>query len=228
MHGVPGQKARPLLLTALLALLCAGCMPAIAHGPRVEPGFSGGLIGARSFGPEYIYGDMGDLPALVPPLGLILAYGWAPAPPHGVAAQATLVLPLQADVYVQFPEAYLDPLQAGFGATVAIANFTPYLQLGRIDDGGSGIYTTQALVLEVDEPPMWLGSLAYQLRKQHATVHLFGTGGIDVRPCGENFRCRSAERRTLLVAGVALQFHRASSQRSSGISRKSSASRIGQ
>src|SRR5687767_4419003 len=101
------------VLVAAVCIFSSACIPAVNHGPQVEPGWNGGLTASYPMGPNYGGGDWGHW--LYGPTGLNLSHGWRGTPDGGalllgVHAPATMaLLPAifsdlaQADAYYQLP-----------------------------------------------------------------------------------------------------------------------------
>src|SRR5262245_52495590 len=73
-----------------------GCVPTVAHGPRVTPGLSGGLSASYPFGPRYSQGDWGAQPFMFGPAGVNLSHGWRNADADDGAFQLGMHIPVMA------------------------------------------------------------------------------------------------------------------------------------
>lgn len=215
---------------AALALLpvAAACMPAVAHGPRVEPGLQGGVTASLPFGPRYGTGDWGDQPFLFGPAGVNLGYGWGSGRPEKPAVYLGTHVPVpafpavQADLYVQAPPRALGAFDGGLGVNASAFHVAPYLQLGLLGEGGSGLYTVQSVdfLLQRNETysndlygRLWVGTLAYELRGRKTSTHLFASLGYGWHAEQCVYDCLPAERRSVAAAGVTFSARRAAPPR---------------
>lgn len=206
--------------------LCSACLPAVNHGPQVEPGWNGGLSGAFSVGPEYSSGDYGAMPYFFGPTGFNLAHGWRSTEADRGALLLGLHVPLalalfprgvfelaQADAYYQLPQRYTGSLDAGLGVNLAASHAMPYLQLGEIDANDSGWYMTHGLAKvwpgELSFRPAlgWVPTLAYQIGRPRVTYHAFVTGFLGRESYDSCSQCLDRARYQM-SAGVTFQFHR--------------------
>jgi hypothetical protein len=211
--------------------LSASCMPAILHGPQVDPGLVGGISMSFPSIDQRHFGGVGGDRFLAGPFGINLGHGWRSDQPGGAAVQVGVFVPgvvfvpvlagvelTQADLYVQLPARVTGQLDAGVGVNLAPTHAMPYLQVGRISDEGSGWYTTQGISVMWDQTRYhtndvaalaWLPTVAHQTGRPTRTVHLFVSGGF-----GQQFggcfggRCDADQFRWAVTTGVALQFHR--------------------
>ncbi len=148
-------------LTAAAIGLIAGqaCMPAVLHGPRVEPGLSYGIAASHTAGPTY---PNGDLPSKFAygPVGVNLGYGWISRSDDGLGLRLGLHLPVplvigaQADTYLQLPKRALFGLDGGVGFVLSpvMSEVMPYGQIGVLGASGSGVYATYGIVGRFGEP----------------------------------------------------------------------------
>ena len=157
------------MCVACSALLCAGCLPHVMHGPRIEPdGLSGSLslklghnqeIGEPvNFVPS-LYGGLrqsfvsrsGEGPALsvgvqVPFFVVALVTDYEGPDAMTVATSTSYV-----DVYVQPRRKRAPGFETGIGVLTSSAIAAPYVQIGRIDDDGGGWYTTQVVGFSISD-----------------------------------------------------------------------------
>jgi hypothetical protein len=179
---------------ALLLACTAACAPVVAHGPRVEEGFTvyGTAGGGRS---------LCERPAcdaqLVPQHGFGVRYGRAATPSApgwsaGLTASTALVSS-ELDLYVQAPGSLA--LDVGAGVLAARTHAMPYVQAGHIKADGSGWYTTQGFALlasrsarwstsldggpseERVAPRYWAPTVAYRTRGRYG-VHVYVSGAF--------------------------------------------------
>ena len=211
-------------------LLATACVPAVAHGPRITRGFSGGLSASLTTGPKYSGGDDGPSNFLYGPTGLNAAYGWTlsangPALRFGFHVPVPAVFLVQPDVYLQAPRSVTRTFAFGVGVSAWAIELgsvaMPYLQVGRIDDDQSGWYTTQGYFrndrnLNAHSRPVlrstaWVPSIAYQRGGSRTTTHFFLTGVFGT----QHSRCNafsdsvcSRDRRTAAFVGMTLERHK--------------------
>jgi hypothetical protein len=211
-------------------VLVTGCVPVIAHGPRVQAGPSFGASASLTAGPVYPNGD-DPTKFLYGPFGLNAGYGWASDSTDGAAVRVGLHVPVpfviaaQPDVYFQVPRRLVGGMDAGLGLSTSFYDIEhvgmPYVQLGHINDNGSGWYTTQGYYttqgFDTDRRPgsvvdrAWVSTVAYQLGAEYTTTHLFVTGafGRESNSCA-GFSpevCRS-DGRWSVMTGLTLDVHR--------------------
>lgn len=218
--------ARALALACLLAA-GTGCLPAIAHGPRVEPGASVGVTAAYASGPK-VPSDIFSTPFLLGTVGLNIGHGWvperadAPAARVGFHVPVPVLLAMQGDAYVQAPARWLGPLDGGVGLNTFLVMptrvLTPYVQLGRVGARGSGWYTTQGLLIIRDPGGgyphdvshlAWMPAVAYQATSGRTTTHLFATGvfGRERERCDRfSGYCEPGAARWVVAAGMTLEY----------------------
>ncbi len=224
-------RAEACSAVLLATVVLSSCVPAVTHGPRVEPGWGGGFTVSLPFGPRYSEGDWGQQPFLYGPIGVNLNHGWRSADSLGGAFQLGVHLPAtlvffpaglimaQADLYYQLPQGGTGTMAAGAGANVSGDHLMPYIQLGGIGANGSGWYTTQGAGFywnasnfgpNVFSTIVWLPTLAYQVQKGGTTTHFFVSAGLGkaTGDCYDRDSCQRDEVRRLLTAGLTLQFHR--------------------
>jgi hypothetical protein len=152
---------RRILTTVFAAVLCTGCLPHVMHGPRIEDdGVSGSL--SLTLGRNFEFGDPGT--SIVPSLygGVRRSY----VSPDGTGAAFSIGLQVPfliapflgeqggfeglgatsyADVYFQ-PARRVEPgWEYGGGGLFSTHVAAPYIQLGRMREGGSGWYTTHMI-----------------------------------------------------------------------------------
>src|SRR5688500_8314629 len=126
-----------------------GCMPAVIHGPQVDPGIVGGFsLSSPSIDKQNFGGEAGERFNSAT-MGANLGYGWRSPQPGGSAVQVGVHVPgivgvtfTQGDLYYQLPARVTGQLDAGVGLNVAITHTMPYVQFGKISADGSGWYTT--------------------------------------------------------------------------------------
>lgn len=220
-----------LTASAGLLVVLTACVPVVAHGPRVEPGLSGGASASVTAGPRYNNGDDGPSPFLYGPLGVNAGYGWTsgsdgggPAVRFGVHVPVLVVL-VQPDLYVQAPRRALGGFDAGIGVSAPVIDAgrvaMPYVQLGRITDTGSGWYTTQGFFFNRRNPGFgagtmlrekaWVPTIAYQYGGGRTTTHVFATGAFGRQLLGckafTNAMCNT-ESRWSVMTGLTVERHR--------------------
>ena len=206
----------------LLLQVVTACVPTVAHGPRVEPGFSAGGSGALPlYGPRY--GDALS-PYAIGPLGADFGYGWRgddDSPALRVGTEF-MIARLDPDVYVQLPRSALLGMDGGLGvaATVALPpkSWMPYAQLGVTEADGSGFYTTQGLLRQgstsgtgrtVLHDDGCVSTLGYQAARDGPIVRLFVTGVFGRRfgaECGNGgIDCRGLTRPWTVFVGASYE-----------------------
>lgn len=203
----------------LLTSLCAACMPAVPHGPRVEPGHSFGATLSAPLEPRYMQGEAGSLPFLLGSVGLDFGYGIAAEEPDeaayrvGLHTPALVILNLgfvgasHLDVYAQAPELWLRGWDLGTGIHGSLGHVMLYLQIGRMDTSNSGWYTTQGIYFRRDAM-LWVPEIAYQWRTERRIIRTFATGGFGQQYGGCRPDCRPTEPRQALTVGVSLEVSR--------------------
>lgn len=178
-------------VTALSLLWFSGCLPAINHGPRVKEGPSFGVVGSITPGPRYHGRELSGA-YVYGPVGISIGQGWEVQDDQSAGIYLGGHLPIpgifypQGDVYIQAPRSWIRGLDGGIGFSGGYHLYSPYVQLGRIDENGAGWYTTQALVMlprrvKYEAPAfagwLWAGSLARQWTSAGGReLQLFATG----------------------------------------------------
>lgn len=216
------------LTLVVSALAAQGCMPALIHAPRIEPGPTIGVTASYTAGPEYENGDGGPSRFAYGPVGVNFGYGWTSTRIEGLGASigAHVPIPLvalvQPDVYVQLPKRALFGLDGGVGLTSARIDRSviPYAKLGILAANSTGAYGTYGLIRARNDPdrnhPVLreegrIGSLALQWRRGKVTSRIFATGQFGRRfwrcSISSNDACRS-EKRWAIAAGTALELRR--------------------
>lgn len=214
-----------------LLLPVIGCVPAVAHSPRVWPGPSVGVSLSGTAGPKYESGDDGRNVFLLGPVGLNAGYGWRPEGSDrpgfrvGVHVPVPFVALAQPDLYIQAPPRVVGGLDVGVGVSAVAAEMgrvaMPYVQVGSIGQDGSGWYTTQGFysntrnVTQAGRPVLrsdaWVPSIAYAAGGRRHTTHVFATGvvGQQLSRCdaSSNEVCERASR-WAAIAGVSVEWHR--------------------
>ncbi|HEU0299213.1 MAG TPA: hypothetical protein VFR37_07155 [Longimicrobium sp.] len=203
-------------LAVLLLLAPAACAPIVTHGPRVEPGlhFTGTLGVARNACDTACSLD------ILPQIGMGARYGRAADDGRpGYSVAGTLALGLvssELDAYVQAPTS--PSWAAGGGLLLSPAHVMPYLQAGRVEEDGSGLYTTQGFavlasrerVFDIDEdlevaPRYWAPTLAYRAAYRGGAIHVYLSGAVgwmDVRAVEGQSRREPVR---LLMAGLSFE-----------------------
>jgi len=212
-------------VAALLLLGAAACVPAVAHGPRVEPGFSFGASASVLARAKHqtSYAN----PFVLGPLGLDLGYGWSGTETTpGVRLGAEMLFPLlpfDPDVYVQLPSKMLLGAQGGIGIAATefpIAGLMPYAQYGVVGSNRTGFYATQGYLhqgraerigfsLPAAHDDAWVSTVAYQWERGLPVWRVFATGVFGRRfsdNCGDvGVSCRSLPRPWSLMLGGAFE-----------------------
>ncbi|HEX8395565.1 MAG TPA: hypothetical protein VF665_24650 [Longimicrobium sp.] len=191
-------RRSPFSAAAACALLCAApaCSPVVTHGPRVDPGLTAYATGGGTLA---LCDSTVCATELIPQLGAGLRYG-RPADERrmgwslGVTASLSVVSS-DMDLYAQLPRRP-GGVDAGAGVLLGGAYTMPYLQAGRIDEGGSGLYTTQGLAImsprpgsaqfmggngndPVDARPVyWAPTVAYRGRLRDGAMSLYLSGAF--------------------------------------------------
>lgn len=228
------RNSRALRGAIVLLLPVVGCVPAVAHSPRVWAGPSLGASASATAGPAYEAGDDGRNRFLWGPVGLNAGYGWSsatqdlPSVRVGIHVPVPVVALVQPDLYIQVPRKAVGGLDAGVGVSVVAAEMgrvaMPYVQVGSIGNGGSGWYTTQGFyrnsrnVSQTSRPVLrsdaWIPSIAYAIGGRRHTTHVFATGvlGQQLSRCDaySNEVCER-EQRWAAHVGVSVEWHRARS-----------------
>jgi hypothetical protein len=190
------------------------------HGPQLESGFTFSGVAGVPAGPRYNSGDEGNQPFLFPPVGASGGYSFVPDS-GGVPFRIGLHVPVpavvlaQADLNVQLRGASGASLDAGAGVNLSVNQVMPYVQLGDIDEEGTGWYTTQGVTLMRPASYatnllwgwMWLPTAAYQWSWPGRTLHAFATAGIGEETGSCASYCPDAERRYVLSGGVIYEFN---------------------
>lgn len=213
-----------------MVAVATACVPAVAHGPRVRPGFSGGVSASLTTGKKYPDGDSEPKYFLYGPVGVNVGYGWAPVTTGlpalrlGVHVPVPVLALVQPDIYVQAPRSLSREFDFGIGVSwwaiergrVAM----PYVQFGRIGENGSGWYTTQGYFrntkdTQAQSRPVlsanaWVPGIAYQFEHGGSTTHVFVAAilGTQFMRCNvyTNTIC-GRERRSGAFAGITLERH---------------------
>lgn len=124
----------------------------VAHGPRVEPGTA--LVVTGGAGLPACDSTVCEL-GLLPQAALGLRTGRAASesrPGFSVGANLSInLLSSEVDLYAQAPTGFA-PLDAGAGVLLSAAHTMPYVQVGRMMENGSGLYTTQGFVWMMRRP----------------------------------------------------------------------------
>ena len=225
------MTSRSPMLVAALLMFTGACVPAVAHGPRIEPGWSVGASASYTDGPSYDDYTDGPDRFLYGPIGANVGYAWSSGQPDRAAYRLGLHVPVplfmiaQPDVYVQLPRTMVGGLDAGVGVSGWLIDplnvHMPYVQLGRISDAGTGWYTTQGWFRNdqnrdiqerhVRESQAWVPTIAYQWGHPRHTLHAFATGVFGTRA----LRCMGTSgavcehaTRWSAAAGVTVELHR--------------------
>lgn len=141
----------------LIAFCGPGCMPAINHGPRVIDGSNVAVITSVSQVSNYHIGYSDDATPFGP-TGLSIGRGWAaenenvPGYFLGVHLSLMGVHQTHGDFYVQMPGTYFEGLDAGFGFALGPTIAMPYVQFGRTDVNGAGLYMTPGILFTRSSP----------------------------------------------------------------------------
>ena len=203
---------RSLLLAPLplLALVAGACLPAIAHGPAIDQGWSVGATASFSSVREDEAEGIDDV--LFAPLGVNGAYGWRPESDGRPAFRVGLHVPAifyalpQVDLYVQAPRRWLGDFQAGVGAATSAFSEAPYLQVGRVREDGSGWHLTHAWIdsHDVDLRPLWMTQVAYQFGARGGVTNQVFVAGGPTRGSGfdslcDEVQCTAPERKSWFV-----------------------------
>ncbi|MBR9988860.1 MAG: hypothetical protein KFH98_03840 [Gemmatimonadetes bacterium] len=221
MKGVPRLSVVNAWAVGLLAAACAGCMPHIMHGPRVE---EDGVSGSLSLSVGRNYDAAGSELRIVPSLYGGVRRSWLPADGDGIAGsigiQVPLLLaPLLADgesgrfsilTSTSYVDTYIQPrrrseagIETGVGMLVSTALVGPYLQAGVMREGGSGWYTTQAVAFtigdEFGQGTFYLPAIAWRHRDPDLSTAANFSAGMGVRLGADG------ESDTLFVLGVTLE-----------------------
>lgn len=186
----------PRKLGALLLGTTTACVPAVVHGPRVDPGPSVGISAAVTTSPPRDYSN----PYSLGPFGVDVGYGlsgdgWSPA--LRVGAQLNLLPPrFDPDAYVQLPSKMLLGMDGGIGIVGATigepTSRMPYAQLGAVGADRAGFYVMQGYLREDPErhpataligDDAWVTTIAYQRARDPVVWRLFATG-VFGRPLG--------------------------------------------
>lgn len=210
------------------ALVGQACMPAVMHGPRIEPGPAMAMTVSYTAGPEYENGDDGPSRFAYGPVGVNIGYGWTSARVEGlgVGIGAHVPVPLipliQPDVYVQLPKRALLGLDGGVGFTSVRVDrsLIPYAQLGILAANNTGVYVTYGLFRERNDPdrnhPVLreegrIAGLAFQWGQGKTISRIFATGQFGRRfwrcSISTDDACRS-EKRWAVATGTALEIRR--------------------
>jgi len=164
----------------LVAALSGGCVPHIAHTPKVEAGTRFFISSAVT----HVNDVQDESASLVPSLYLGGRRGWVThdsteAFSLGLqvpvflmplafsnASLATLGATSYFDIYIEPHRITLADVNYGFGTLLSTGVTVPYIQFGRARNGG--MYTTQALALtygEFESATYWLGTVAVRAER---------------------------------------------------------------
>lgn len=187
------------LVLGLALVLPSACMPHVMHGPRIEEdGWSGNM--SLTLGRNFEIGDAST--AIVPSLYGGVRRSFARQDHDGTAASIGLQLPVllapffadddddkfsvlhatsYLDLYVQPMRRAVAAWDVGVGGLASTALAGPYLQVGRMNHGGSGWYTTQLVMFpiggRVPDAALYLPSVSYRARSgASASAANFTTG----------------------------------------------------
>jgi hypothetical protein len=212
---------RPRSTIGVGALALGACFPAVAHGPRIEPGLAAGLTASVSAGPRHTEGDEGGIRLRQGVIGVYGGQGWAARRPTAPSAYVGVAIPVffpltQVDLFVEAPRAWLPAHgAAGLGVVLDVEGFSAYGQAGRITDAGNGWFLTggygrrSSWARHETASPAWFGGAAVQLANRWSRTRLFvqGATGRDPGPCSTApgiAGCVDGRRTTALAAGVSL------------------------
>jgi hypothetical protein len=209
-------------IPAWLALASA-CIPTVAHGPRVAPGFAGGMSLSTNRSSTY---EGATSPFVVGPFGINVGYGWAHGDSGAALRLGAAMLPIpprfDPDIYVQVPRRALLGLDGGIGVaatTILSASVLTYAQLGSIHNA-TGLYVTggylhQSIPTDTIATPVrlrddaWLATLAYQLPRGQHVSHYFITGIVGQRfprRCSDAFYdCSTLRRPWSVMVGTTME-----------------------
>jgi hypothetical protein len=166
------------------ALLAAGCVSHVGHGPRIEPGTRWNVTPSAAISSANFREDrLGFWPALWVGLG----HGWTGSddgPAVYVAGHVpALLLPWAAiaadetaeafyklfagDVYVQPRRTRDSGIEYGAGVIASYSLAMPYIQVGR--SGDAGVYTTQGVAFtrgQFREAVYWMPGIAARSQRE--------------------------------------------------------------
>ena len=217
------KYARHFLLGGLILVAGQGCMPAVMHSPRIDPGLTTGYVASYTAGPRTTRGDMGGVAYAYGPVGVNFGYGWTSEKTEGLGVRLGLHVPVpfvvaaKADLYAQLPTRALLGLDGGVGVTsIPIAQITmPYAQLGILRGDGSGLHATYGFMIGPDPSdanPSGNGAgadvpgITYQVVNGRTTTRFFVTAAIARgRACPEGTYCGPPDDWSV-ASGVALEF----------------------
>lgn len=196
MSRVSGWTRRTLT-AALAAVLCTGCLPHVMHGPRIEDdGVSGAL--SLTLGRNFEFGEAGT--SIVPSFYGSVRRSYVPGDGTGAAFSVGLQVPFLIAPFLgeeggfealgatSYADVYLQPMRGvetgwefGGGALGSTRIVAPYIQLGRLDDDGSGWYTTQMIAFsnELEGSVVYLPTVVFRQRDRPAdsSAANFSLGG---------------------------------------------------
>ena len=203
------------ILALLLAFTVPACVPAVSHGPRVEPGgVSGSMIalGTRPTLEGEVKTGQGNVTPVLPPMGFFARYGWTPEianTPFPIAAGVFIPLSLpfsvthpEVDVYAQLTPAPW-PVAASAGVLASRSYVNPYVQLGK-EVEGNGFYTTQGVAFFGGSGPrgtVWMPAAAVRW----GGIHLFVQGGLGRETLTDDRGFESTRTVQFLMGGAVAQ-----------------------
>jgi hypothetical protein len=221
---ITSRRQRLAALPGTLLLVVAnGCIPAVMHAPRIDPGLTHGYVASYTAGPRKTRGDMGGIAYAYGPVGVNFGYGWKSEKTEGLGMRLGLHVPVpfvvaaQPDLYVQLPTRLLMGLDGGVGVTLVPINETamPYAQLGALSDDGSGFFATYGFLIGPDpssanpsgpHPGADVPGIAYQAVNGRTTTRFFVTAAIArERRCAAGIDCSRPDDWSV-ATGVALEF----------------------
>ena len=199
----------------------SGCVPAVTHAPRIEPGLSLGTSLSVAFVPQY---ENSHTPFGVGPDGVDIGAGFTTGTGGaGILFSGELgLVRFDPDVYVQVPRRYLFDLDGGLGFAATFSSpphgQMPYVQLGKLGSEGDGPYVMLGYLRQSDlgeshyvlRANGWTATLAYQGHDTHGRLdtrfrwRAFVTGilGRPFRPgCGLDPDCTLAPKPWAVLVG---------------------------
>ena len=221
LSAKPGRA----IMIGTFVLTAQGCIPAVMHGPRIDPGFSWGMAGSYTAVPRLTRGDWGGIAYAYGPVGLNAGYGWTSDQTDGLGVRIglhapVLVVAAQPDLYVQLPKRVSLGLDAGVGVTAIPANTSvmPYGQIGFLNAAGSGLYATYGYLFGPDPSSAnysghgggaYVPGIAFQNVSGLTTNRVFVTAAIArVRTCPDGVSGCPRRDDWSVATGLALEFRR--------------------
>ena len=205
-------------------LFVTACFPTITHGPRVEKGLAFGLTAATTSGDTHTEGDDG-VALREGTFGAFIGHGWESTNRRKPSAYFGVVVPVfvpyaQADLYLQFPQAWTGTLAAGLGATGSVDGGSLYSQFGFQPERGlgwqamAGYGVRTSTSRDQSTSPAWVGNVGLSFASGHFRGLLFvqgadgrAPGNCFTEPVTQSRHCDTGAHGRAISIGVSLGRH---------------------